>query len=122
MERAPLTIASAKGLHHFIVEFAATEEQERRGLMYRSFLPPDQGMLFPYDSPRVVAFWMKNTLIPLDIIFIRADHRIAKIARAKPLSDVPVQSGEPVLAVLEIAGGRASELGIRKGDHVSWLH
>ena len=78
-------------------------------------------MIFPYDPPQDVGFWMKNTLIPLDMIFIRADGRIARIAaRTRPHSLEPVLSGEPVAAVLEIRGGRAAELGIREGDRVEW--
>ena len=81
----------------------------------------DRGMIFPYDPPREVAFWMKNTLIPLDMIFIRADGTIAGIAaNTVPLSLEPVPSVEPVVAVLEIAGGRAAELGIKPGDRVEW--
>jgi uncharacterized membrane protein (UPF0127 family) len=77
-------------------------------------------MIFPYDPPQNVAFWMKNTLIPLDMIFIRNDGRIARITTAKPLDETPVPGGEPVVAVLEIAGGRAAELRVREGDRVDW--
>jgi uncharacterized membrane protein (UPF0127 family) len=79
-------------------------------------------MIFPYDPPQAVAFWMKNTLIPLDMVFIRADGTIVRIATATPLSLDPVPSGEPVAAVLEIAGGRAAQLGIDAGDKVDWEH
>jgi uncharacterized membrane protein (UPF0127 family) len=79
-------------------------------------------MIFPYDPPQNVAFWMKNTLIPLDMLFIRADGTIARIATAKPLDETAVPAGEPVAAVLEIRGGRAAELGIREGDKVEWPH
>lgn len=77
-------------------------------------------MLFLYDSARDVSYWMKNTYIPLDMIFIRADQTIARIVTAGPRADIPVQSGEPVKAVLEIGGGLASKLGIRRGDRVDW--
>jgi uncharacterized membrane protein (UPF0127 family) len=77
-------------------------------------------MIFPYDPPQEAAFWMKNTLIPLDMIFIRDDGHIARIATAKALDETPVPSGEPVVAVLEIAGGRAAQLGIHQGDLVRW--
>jgi uncharacterized membrane protein (UPF0127 family) len=90
--------------------------------MFRRSLAPDRGMIFPYDPPQAVAFWMKNTLIPLDMIFIRADGRIARIATAKPLDETPVPAGEPIAAVLEIGGGRSAELGIRAGDRVDWPH
>ncbi len=88
-------------------------------MFYRS-LGADQGMIFPYDPPQDVSFWMRNTLIPLDMIFIRADGTIARIAHAKALDETPVPAGEPVAAVLEIRAGRAAELGIREGDRVDW--
>lgn len=120
LEMAPLTIRSASGTHKFMVEIARTYEQQQHGMMFRTGIAPDRGMLFPYDPPQSVGFWMKNTLIPLDMIFIRADGTIARIATAVPQSLESVQSGEPVAAVLEIAGGRAAELGIREGDRVEW--
>lgn len=120
LEQVPLTISSATGVHRFTVEVARTPEQQRMGMMFRTSVEPDRGMLFPFDEPRDAAFWMKNTLIPLDLIFIRADGTIARISTAVPHSEVSVPSGEPVVAVLEIAGGRAAELGIRPGDRVEW--
>ena len=78
-------------------------------------------MIFPFDAPQYASFWMKNTLIPLDMIFVRADGTIANIeANTVPLSLQPVYSNEPVMAVLEIAGGRTLELGIKAGDKVKW--
>lgn len=106
----------------FTVQIAASIEQQEQGLMFYRSLGADQGMIFPYDPPRNVAFWMKNTLIPLDMIFIRANGTIARIATAKPLDLETVPAGEPVAAVLEIRGGRAAELGIREGDIVDWPH
>ncbi|MGI8611481.1 MAG: DUF192 domain-containing protein [Sphingomicrobium sp.] len=121
LEQAPLTIRSASGTHRFTVEIARSPREQANGLMHRQSLAPDRGMLFPYDPPQLASFWMKNTLIPLDIIFIRADGTIARIgAYTVPLSLDPVPSLEPVAAVLEIAGGRAGELGITPGDRVSW--
>ena len=121
-----LTITSANGAHAFQVEGARTPAAQERGLMFRTSIPRDGGMLFhPYPAagggPREASFWMKNTPSPLDIIFIRADHTIARIAEnTVPFSETPVVSGEPVAAVLEINGGRAAELGIAEGDKVSW--
>ena len=88
--------------------------------MFVRSLGGNEGMIFPYDPPQSVSFWMKNTLIPLDMIFIRADGTIARIATAKALDETPVPGGEPIAAVLEIRGGRAAELGIRDGDKVEW--
>ena len=118
----PLTVRSENGVHHFIVEVAATPEQQERGLMFRKSLAHDRGMIFPYDPPQEVAFWMKHTLIPLDIIYIRSDGTIARIVNAEPMDITPLPSGEPVVAVLEIGGGRAKDLGIHEGDMVNWTH
>ena len=90
--------------------------------MFRKSLAGDRGMIFPYDPPQDVSFWMKNTLIPLDIVFIRADGTIARITHAISMDLTPLPSGEPVAAVLEIRGGRAAELGIKEGDAVTWTH
>jgi len=117
-----MTIRSKTGVHRFSVEVAATEEQQERGLMYRKSLAGDRGMIFPYDPPQDVAFWMKNTLIPLDILYIRADGTIARITKAEAMDLTPLPAGEPIAAVLEIRGGRAAELGIREGDVATWTH
>ena len=90
--------------------------------MFVRSLAGDRGMIFPYAPSQDVAFWMKNTLIPLDMVFIRSDGTIVRIATAKPLDETPVPAGEPVAAVLEIRGGRAAELGIKAGDTVDWPH
>ncbi|WP_156679701.1 DUF192 domain-containing protein [Sphingomonas sp. LMO-1] len=119
--RLPLTIRTAGGTRAFRVEVARTDAEQARGLMFRKHLAPDAGMIFPFSPPRPAAFWMRNTLIPLDMVFIRADGTIARIAaNATPLSLATVESGEPVAAVLEIAGGRAAALGIAAGDVVRW--
>ena len=88
--------------------------------MFRQSVAPNGGMIFPYNPPQQVAFWMKNTLVPLDIIFIDANHKIARITNAQPLDLTPLPSGVPVTGVLELAGGRAAELGIKEGDIVRW--
>ena len=90
--------------------------------MFVRSLRPNAGMIFPYDPPQDMSFWMKNTLIPLDIIFIRSDGTIARITQAKALDETPLPAGEPIALVLEIRGGRAGELGIKEGDTVRWPH
>jgi uncharacterized membrane protein (UPF0127 family) len=121
-----VTITSANWPLVFTVETARTAAEQEHGLMYRTDLADDGGMLFaPYPPeggpPREANFWMKNTPSPLDIIFIRADHSIARIAEnAVPFDQTPIPSGEPVAAVLELKGGRASALGIAEGDKVRW--
>jgi hypothetical protein len=120
LERVPLTITSATGVHRFNVDVAKTGHQQELGLMFVKHLAPNRGMIFPFSPPQEVSFWMENTLIPLDIVFIRQDHTIARITKAKPLDETLLPSGEPIVAVLEIAGGRAAQLGIAPGDKVSW--
>jgi len=117
----PLEIRTAKGVRQFRVEVAVTQEEQAKGLMYREALPAHGGMIFPMTPPRFASFWMKNTLIPLDMLFIRPDGRIARIAaNAVPQDLTPIESGEPVAAVLEIIGGGAAADGIAEGDVVSW--
>ena len=121
LEQLPLTISSNGREHRFTVEVARTGEEQSMGLMYRTELAPDRGMIFPMDPPRNASFWMRNTLIPLDMIFVRADGSIANVeANTVPYSEEPVRSAGPVAAVLEIPGGRAAELGIKAGDIVKW--
>lgn len=118
----PLTIETAAGKRiKYRVEVARTDEEQMRGLMFRTALAPRTGMIFPMDPPRPAGFWMRNTLIPLDMIFIRADGTIALIAeKTVPLSLDSVESGEPVAAVFEIAGGQARAEGIAAGDRIRW--
>jgi uncharacterized membrane protein (UPF0127 family) len=116
-----VTIRTDAGDHVFAVETAISADEQRRGLMFRESLPENGGMLFPFDRQRIASFWMRNTMIPLDIIFIAADGRIANIARETvPYSLDSSQSVEPVVAVLELNGGRSAALDINAGDHVSW--
>lgn len=117
----PLTIHSGAKVHRFQVELARTPDEQAKGLMFRKQLAPMGGMLFPFDPPQVASFWMKNTVIPLDMIFIRPDGTIAHIAaNTEPYSLTPVSAGQMNSAVLEIAGGRAAELGIKEDDKVRW--
>lgn len=123
LKQVPLTITADGKVHRFTVEVAASADEQTTGLMNRSTLAADRGMIFPFDAPKMASFWMKNTLIPLDMIFVRADGTIANIeANTVPLSLQPVYAVEPVTAVLEIPGGRAAELGIEAGDKVDWPH
>jgi uncharacterized protein len=116
----PLEITSKNGVHVFAVEMAVTPEQQATGLMFRRELPEGQGMLFDFGHEQPTSFWMKNTYIPLDMIFIRGDGRIARIAEnTVPLSEALVSSGGPVRAVLEVIGGTAKKLRIAPGDRVA---
>ncbi|WP_413777318.1 DUF192 domain-containing protein [Sphingomonas sp. S2-65] len=120
-----MTIETRGGQRQFRVEIARTRAQQDRGLMFRTEIPANGGMLFtPYPAegpPREASFWMKNTPSPLDILFIRRDGTVAAIAASvAPFSETPVKSGEVVASVLEINGGKAAELGIAVGDKVRW--
>ena len=117
----PLIVESKGRKLRFDVEVAMTEQQQEQGLMFRKELAPDKGMIFPMNPPRTASFWMKDTLIPLDIIFIRTDGSIALVAADRqPYVREPVSAGIPVSGVLELPGGRAAELGIMEGDVVHW--
>jgi uncharacterized protein len=119
-ELQTVEIASKSGVHAFQVEMAITPEEKERGLMFRRELPDGHGMLFDFFVDQDVAFWMKNTYIPLDMLFIRGDGRILRIAEnAQPLSERNIPSGGPVRAVLEVIGGTARKMGIAPGDQVS---
>lgn len=116
-----LTVSGAKGPHTFRVEVARTSEEQAQGLMFRTAMGADEGMIFPMDPPRDAAFWMKNTVIPLDIIFIGPDRRILNIAaNAVPYDLTSLPSDGIAAGVLELNGGRAAELGIKPGDKVEW--
>jgi len=117
--QATLEILTKTGLRTFTVELATNDAERERGLMFRKELPEGRGMLFDFQQERPVAFWMHNTYIPLDMIFIRADGRILSIAEnTTPLSDNLIPSGGPIRAVLEVIGGTARKLGIAPGDRV----
>ena len=117
---ATLEIISNSGVHAFTVELATTDAERERGLMFRKELPQGHGMLFDFKQDQPVAFWMHNTYISLDMIFIRGDGRISRIAEnATPLSDNLIPSGGPVRAVLEVIAGTARSLGIAPGDRVT---
>jgi len=123
LEQVPVIIQSSTGKHQFSMEVARTPEQQAKGLMFRQSIAPDRGMIFPYDTPTDVSFWMKNTLIPLDLVFVRPNGTVGRVAAdAVPMSLEPIPSLEPISAVIEIAGGRAAELKIKEGDKVSWQH
>ena len=115
-----LEIVAKNGVHVFAVEIAITDEERARGLMFRRELPAGQGMLFDFKRDQDVSMWMENTYVSLDMIFIRADGRIARIAEnTEPLSRRIISSGGPVRAVLEVVAGTAKKLGLAPGDKVA---
>ena len=120
-ELRPLEIVTRTGVQVFSVEEARTDEERERGLMFRTALPEGQGMIFDFSPEQNVSMWMKNTLIPLDMIFIRADGRILRIAEnTKTQSEDIISSGGPVRAVVEVIAGTAKKYGIAPGDRVSY--
>jgi uncharacterized membrane protein (UPF0127 family) len=119
-EEQTLEIVSRTGVHTFTVELAVTDQERQQGLMFRRELPEGRGMLFDFKQDQNVTMWMKNTYIPLDMIFIRADGRIHRVAEnTEPESTRVIAAGAPVRAVLEVIAGTAKKLGIRAGDRVA---
>ena len=117
----PVTVTQGEDSHVFNTEVAVTGAEQQKGLMFRRELAPDAAMLFPFDPPKFASFWMENTLIPLDIVFVRSDGTIDRIAEnTVPMSRTPVASGGEVAAVLELAGGTAERLGLDTDATVSW--
>lgn len=115
----PLTIASRTGRHTFQVEVMRDDAGRAQGLMFRRSMAADRGMLFDFERTEPVSMWMKNTYLPLDMLFIRADGTVARIAAdTEPLSTRTISSGEPVLGVLELNAGTAARLGLHPGDKV----
>lgn len=116
----PLTVTTAAGPRRFMVEVAATAAEQQKGLMFRTAMGPDEGMIFPNSPPQPRSFWMKNTVIPLDIIYIGPDRRVLNIVSGEPYSTTSLPSAGPVINVLELVAGRSAELGIKPGDAVAW--
>jgi uncharacterized membrane protein (UPF0127 family) len=114
-----LVIKTESGDHSFTIEVASTNQERALGLMFRRSLPENGGMLFLYDRPQPAAMWMKNTLIPLDMVFISADGTVHRIEQnAEPHSTALIPSEGPVVAVLELNGGEAAKIGLKRGDKV----
>jgi uncharacterized protein len=119
-EQQTLEIVSKSGVHVFSVELAITDEERQKGLMFRRSLPESTGMLFDFKRDQDISMWMRNTYVSLDMIFIRADGRIQRIAEnTETESDRIIPSGGPVRAVLEVVAGTAKKFGIAAGDRVA---
>lgn len=119
MRQGRLTLVTSGGERTIDIEIAETPEEKMRGLMYRTSLDDGKGMLFPYGDPQEITMWMKNTFIPLDMVFIRSDGTVHRIeARTEPMSERIIASQGKVSAVLELAGGAAERIGLRAGDKV----
>jgi uncharacterized membrane protein (UPF0127 family) len=120
LKTLPLRIEAAGKTFLYTVEVAATPEQQAIGMMFRTDMPAKTGMLFLMNPPRFATFYMRNTFIPLDIIFIDANGRVLNITTAVPLTDTLVPSAGKAAAVLELAGGEAARIGLKAGDRVRW--
>ena len=119
-EQQTLEIVSKSGVHVFTVELAVSDAERQKGLMFRRSLPESQGMLFDFKTDQDVSMWMRNTYVSLDMIFIRGDGRIQRIAEnTQTESDRIISSGGPVRAVLEVVAGTAKKFGIAPGDRVA---
>jgi uncharacterized membrane protein (UPF0127 family) len=115
-----IEIVTSSGVHAFSVELATNDLERARGLMYRKSLPEGHGMLFDFQTDQPVQFWMHNTYISLDMVFIQGDGRVLRVAEnAQPMSDNLIPSGGPVRAVLEVIAGTARKLHIAPGDRVT---
>jgi len=118
-EPKPLTIVTEDGTHEFMVDEAKTLDQQARGMMFRESMEPDTGMIFEFDEPKVATIWMKNTSIPLDILFVRSNGKILKIEHShRPYTLRSASSEAVVAAVVELKGGESKSRGIRPGDTV----
>jgi uncharacterized protein len=121
--RETLTLVTSAGEKKIDIEVAETMEEKSLGLMFRTSLPDSQGMLFPYAPEQEITMWMKNTFIPLDMVFIKADGVVHRIeVRTEPMSEKVISSQGQVTAVLELAGGAAERLGVKVGDRVVHGH
>ncbi len=119
LDPGELVVETPQAAHRFTIELAATPGERSRGLMFRRSMRPDHGMLFDFQTPQPVAFWMKNTPLPLDMLFIDATGTIVQIAAdTVPFSETPVPSKQPIRAVLEVNAGVAEKLGITPGAKV----
>ena len=114
-----IDVVTKTGAHHYSVEIAADEPTRERGLMYRHQMPAEHGMLFEFEQREPVFFWMKNTYLPLDMLFIDRDGTVSSVfTNATPLSEAMIPSGAPIVAVLELNAGQAKMIGVKPGDKV----
>jgi uncharacterized membrane protein (UPF0127 family) len=114
-----LVLKTATGDHNFTIEVATTDQERALGLMFRRSLPENSGMLFIYDPPQPATMWMKNTLIPLDMVFISAEGKVHRIeSNTEPFSTTVIPSEGEVVGVLELNAGEADKIGLKRGDKV----
>lgn len=122
LDKQPLAIVTASGRHQVIVEVARTKQEQATGLMFRRSIGPDEGMIFLYPQDLEITMWMRNTYIPLDMIFVKRDGSVLRVEEnTEPLSERVISSeSDTARAVIELKGGSAARLGIRAGDKVEY--
>jgi hypothetical protein len=113
-----VTLMTDSGAHDYKLEIAASPEQQACGLMFREFMPRNIGMIFPFKPPRDTAFWMRNTPLPLDLIFVAANGRVISIGQGKPFSTDFIPAGGVTAHVVELNQGEAARIGLKKGDRI----
>jgi uncharacterized membrane protein (UPF0127 family) len=118
LKRAPVTFVTAKGRFPYTLEIAATPAQQQCGLMYRQAMPAKVGMDFPFNPPRELAFWMENTPLPLDLVFVGADSRVLSIGKGVPYTRDLIPSRGIAARVIELNAGEAARIGLKPGDRV----
>ena len=118
LAHAPATFLTATGRHKFDLEVAASADAQQCGLMYRKKMKPDAGMIFPFTLPREATFWMENTVLPLDLVFVAPDNKVLTIASGKPFSRDMIPSGGVTASVIELNAGQAAKIGLKPGDRV----
>lgn len=118
LKRQTVTLLADSGAHDFKLEIAASPEEQACGLMFREFMPKGVGMIFPFKPPRDTAFWMRNTPLPLDLIFVSASARVISIGQGKPFSTDLIPAGGVSAYVIELNQGEAARIGLKKGDRI----
>lgn len=119
LAEAPVTFTTGKGRFSYRLEIAATPDQQQCGLMYRKAMPRNIGMDFPFDVARPASFWMENTVLPLDIVFVDSANRVIGIGHGVPYARTLIDSGLPAKRVIELNAGEAKRIGLKPGDAVS---
>lgn len=118
LKHAPATFVTATGRHKYDLEIAASPDEQQCGMMFRKTMQPGTGMIFPFTSPRSASFWMENTVLPLDLIFVGPDNKVLTIASGKPFSRDLIDSGGITASVIELKAGQAKKIGLKPGDRV----
>lgn len=118
LAQVPVTFITAKGRHSYTLDVAKTPTQQQCGLMFRKTMKRDTGMDFPMGMPRPISFWMENTILPLDLVFVGADGRVVNVGHGKPFSRDLIDSGGPATRVIELNAGEAARIGLKPGDRV----